>query len=318
MDPRAVQDVQHGHAAGRTMARAHNDHARHRLARTVTPPVSQLTVPAALRHSRVTGESDTLVGGAAMHRRETLATLRRPCRDVSANPATGRCSTTPGCLDGLRAIRAERGLTLSAVAAATGISLCRRAPRRDGCTPCDTRFRPGRSEPHRLSQGWRQLRSARLARLACRRCPRLALTMHSAVQTIRRIARYETQQRWISALGLVKSVQDAPAGTSGQIFVHRRTARNRDRPAEVPIATSVIGTVSLPRENDLVVVAVSRAAICMRQSCWDVSDTEHVAPPEHRPGELVTILPGDETSSDRRIELLHRLRRRHPQGCADA
>ena len=31
--------------------------------------------------------------------------------------------------------------------------------------------------------------------------------------------------------------------------------------------------------------------------------TEHVAPPEHRPGESVTILPGDETSSDRRIEL---------------
>jgi phage baseplate assembly protein gpV len=126
--------------------------------------------------------------------------------------------------------------------------------------------------------------------------------MHSAVQTIRRIARYETQQRWISALGLVKSVQDAPAGRPGKYSCTVELRETAIVLPEVPIATSVIGTVSLPRENDLVVVLFPggdlHAAVVLGRLY-----TEHVAPPEHRPGESVTILPGDETSSDRRIEL---------------
>jgi hypothetical protein len=127
--------------------------------------------------------------------------------------------------------------------------------------------------------------------------------MHRAVQAIRTIARYEARQRWISALGLVKSVQDAPDTSGPKKF--SCTVELRETAIvlpEVPIATGVIGMASLPRENDLVVVLFPggdlHAAVVVGRLY-----TDQVAPPQHAPGEFVTVLPGDEDSADKRIEL---------------
>src|SRR5262249_18435920 len=114
------------------------------------------------------------------------------------------------------------------------------------------------------------------------------------------IARYEAQQRWISALGVVKSVQGAGSPQKYSCTVElRETAIVLP---EVPIATGVIGTVSLPRENDLVVVLFPggdlHAAVVVGRLY-----NEEVAPPQHTQGEVVTVLPGDEDSPDKRIEL---------------
>lgn len=124
--------------------------------------------------------------------------------------------------------------------------------------------------------------------------------MQRAVQTIRKIARYEAQQRWISALGLVKSVQNAGNPKKYSCTVElRETAMVLP---EVPIATGVIGTVALPRENDLVVVLFPggdlHAAVVIGRLY-----NEEVSPPQHTEGEFVTVLPGDEDSADKRIEL---------------
>jgi len=124
--------------------------------------------------------------------------------------------------------------------------------------------------------------------------------MQRAVQTIRKIARYEAQQRWISALGLVKSVQNA-----GNPKKYSCTVELRETGMvlpEVPIATGVIGTVALPRENDLVVVLFPggdlHAAVVIGRLY-----NEEVAPPQHTEGEFVMLLPGHEDSADKRIEL---------------
>jgi uncharacterized protein involved in type VI secretion and phage assembly len=124
--------------------------------------------------------------------------------------------------------------------------------------------------------------------------------MQRAVQAIRTIARYEAERRWISALGLVKSVQDS-AGTK----TYSCTVALRETAIvlpEVPIATGIIGMASLPRENDLVVVLFPggdlHAAVVVGRLY-----NEEVAPPQLVQGEFVTVLPGDEDSADKRLEL---------------
>jgi uncharacterized protein involved in type VI secretion and phage assembly len=124
--------------------------------------------------------------------------------------------------------------------------------------------------------------------------------MQRAVQAIRTIARYEAKQRWISALGLVKSVQDS-AGTK----TYSCTVALRETAIvlpEVPIATGIIGMASLPRENDLVVVLFPggdlHAAVVVGRLY-----NEEVAPPQLVQGEFVTVLPCDEDSADKRLEL---------------
>lgn len=124
--------------------------------------------------------------------------------------------------------------------------------------------------------------------------------MHRAVRTIRSIARHEAQQRWISALGLVKSVQGA--GSPGKYSCTVELRETGIVLPEVPIATGVIGAVCLPRENDLVVVLfpggdLHGAVIAGRLY------NEEVGPPEHNQGEFVAVLPGDEDSADKRLEL---------------
>lgn len=124
--------------------------------------------------------------------------------------------------------------------------------------------------------------------------------MQRAVQTIRSIARHEIEQRWTSAFALVKSVQGANGAKKYSCTVELR--ETGIVLPEVPIATGVIGAVSLPRENDLVLVAFAggdlHGAVVLGRLY-----TEEVSPPTHGEGELVMVLPGDEESTDKRLEL---------------
>ena len=124
--------------------------------------------------------------------------------------------------------------------------------------------------------------------------------MQRAVQTIRSIARHEVQQRWTSTLALVKSVQ----GTNGE-KKYSCTVEMRETGIvlpEVPIATGVIGAVSLPRENDLVLVMFPGGDLHGAVVVGRLYN-EEVAPPKHSQGELVIVLPGDEEATDKRLEL---------------
>ena len=124
--------------------------------------------------------------------------------------------------------------------------------------------------------------------------------MHRVVRSIQQIARHEVEQRWNAALGVVKSVH----GADGQSY-HACTVELRESGLvlpKVPIAVGLIGFAALPRENDLVVVLFPGG---------DLHDpvvvgrlySEDVTPPKHGPGELVLVLPGDETAEDKRLEL---------------
>lgn len=127
------------------------------------------------------------------------------------------------------------------------------------------------------------------------------MSMHRAVQTIRQIARHEVEQRWSSALGVVKSVH----GNDGSEERYACTVVLRDTGIvlpKVPIATGMIGSASLPREKDLVMIVFAGG---------DLHDpvvmgrlySDDVAPPKNGPGEMVTCLPGDETDATKRLEL---------------
>lgn len=124
--------------------------------------------------------------------------------------------------------------------------------------------------------------------------------MQRAVQTIRSIARHEVEQRWTSTLALVKSVQGANGNKKYSCTVELR--ETGIVLPEVPIATSVIGAVSLPRENDLVVVLFPggdlHAAVVVGRLY-----SEEVSPPKNEAGEFVVVLPGDETAADKSLEL---------------
>jgi uncharacterized protein involved in type VI secretion and phage assembly len=124
--------------------------------------------------------------------------------------------------------------------------------------------------------------------------------MQRAVETIRSIARHEVQQRWTSTLALVKSVQGAN-GTKQ----HSCTLELRESAIvipEVPIATGMIGAVSLPRENDLVLVLFPGGDLHGAVVVGRLYN-EEVSPPKHGPGEFVVALPGDEESDNKRLEL---------------
>lgn len=124
--------------------------------------------------------------------------------------------------------------------------------------------------------------------------------MQRAVQTIRSIARHEVEQRWTSTLALVKSVQGANGTKKYSCTVELR--ETGIVLPEVPIATGMIGAVSLPRENDLVVVLFSggdlHGAVVVGRLY-----TEEVSPPKNSQGEFVVVLPGDEVSADKHMEL---------------
>jgi uncharacterized protein involved in type VI secretion and phage assembly len=71
---------------------------------------------------------------------------------------------------------------------------------------------------------------------------------------------------------------------------------------KVPIATGMIGTAALPREKDLVVVVFAGGDLHEPVVVGRLY-SDDVDPPENAAGELVAVLPGDEASSDKRVEL---------------
>jgi uncharacterized protein involved in type VI secretion and phage assembly len=124
--------------------------------------------------------------------------------------------------------------------------------------------------------------------------------MHRVVNAIRQVARHEVEQHWGPSLGVVTSLHGANGEKRYACTVQLRES-GLVLP-RVPIATGLIGTAALPREQDLVVVLFvggdPHAPVVVGRLYSDV-----VEPPANEPGELVAVLPGDETSPDRRLEL---------------
>jgi uncharacterized protein involved in type VI secretion and phage assembly len=122
--------------------------------------------------------------------------------------------------------------------------------------------------------------------------------MHRMVQTIQQIARHEMAQQAAPCLGVVKEIH-----TSGPDYAC--TVQLRDSGVvlpKVPIAVQFIGFASIPREHDLVLVAFAGGDLHAPVVIGRLYN-EEVEPPKNAPGELVSILPGDETSKTERIEL---------------
>jgi uncharacterized protein involved in type VI secretion and phage assembly len=122
--------------------------------------------------------------------------------------------------------------------------------------------------------------------------------MHRMVQTIQQIARHELAQHAAPCLAVVQEVH-----TSGPDYAC--TVQLRDSGVvlpKVPIAVQFIGFASIPREHDLVLVAFAGGDLHAPIVIGRLYN-EEVEPPKNAPGELVSILPGDETSETKRIEL---------------
>jgi uncharacterized protein involved in type VI secretion and phage assembly len=124
--------------------------------------------------------------------------------------------------------------------------------------------------------------------------------MHEVVETIRQIARHEAARRAGLTLGVVTSLH----GANGE-KAHACSVQLRDSGLvlpRVPIATSVIGMAALPRQGDLVVVGFSEGdphgAVVLGRLY-----SEQVEPPVHGPGEVVAVLPGDETDPEKHLAL---------------
>ena len=117
---------------------------------------------------------------------------------------------------------------------------------------------------------------------------------------MRQIARHEADQRWSSALGVVRAVFGSSAEQRYTCTVElRETGLVLPR---VPIAAGVTGFVSLPREGDLVAILFAGGDLHAPLVVGRLYN-EEVDPPQHEPGELVLSLPGDETASDKLLEL---------------
>ena len=126
------------------------------------------------------------------------------------------------------------------------------------------------------------------------------MSAHRAVRTIQQIARYEVERRWTTALGVVQSVH----GADDAAKKYACTVQLRDSGLvlpEVPLATGLIGTAALPREKDLVVVVFVGGDLHEPVVVGRLY-SDDVAPPKNGAGDVVANLPGDEESSDKRIE----------------
>jgi hypothetical protein len=125
--------------------------------------------------------------------------------------------------------------------------------------------------------------------------------MHRVLQTIRQVARHEIDQRCNVSLGVVKSTH----GADGAAQNYACTVQLRESGIvlpKVPIATSLIGTAALPREKDLVVIVFVGGDLHSPVVMGRLY-SEAVAPPNNKQGQFVAVLPGDEESSDKRLEL---------------
>jgi len=124
--------------------------------------------------------------------------------------------------------------------------------------------------------------------------------MHRIVQTIRQVARHELLQHWNVALGVVTSLHGANGEKRYACTVQLRES-GLVLP-KVPIATGLIGSAALPREGDLVVVLFAGGDLHAPIVAGRLYSDE-VEPPANAPGEFVAILPGDESATDKRLEL---------------
>lgn len=124
--------------------------------------------------------------------------------------------------------------------------------------------------------------------------------MQRIVRTIRKIAHHEVGQRWNASLAVVKALHGANGQSHYACTVElRETGLVLPR---VPIATGLIGVATLPREQDLVIVVFAGGDLHAPVVVGRLY-SEDVAPPRNAPGEFVAVLPGDETSKDKRLEL---------------
>lgn len=124
--------------------------------------------------------------------------------------------------------------------------------------------------------------------------------MQRVVQTIRQIARHEAAQHCYADIAVVKALH----GADGQSH-YACTVELRETGLvlpKVPIATGLIGTAALPREKDLVIVVFAGGDLHAPVVVGRLY-SEEVAPPENEPGEFVAVLPGNEPSEDKRLEL---------------
>jgi uncharacterized protein involved in type VI secretion and phage assembly len=124
--------------------------------------------------------------------------------------------------------------------------------------------------------------------------------MHRLVSTIQQIARHEAAQQAAPCLGLVQSVHGSGLGSDYSCTVALR--ESGVVLPKVPIAVQFIGFASLPRENDLVLVAFAGGDLHAPVVIGRLYN-EEVAPPKNAPGELIAFLPGDAKTSNDRIEL---------------
>lgn len=124
--------------------------------------------------------------------------------------------------------------------------------------------------------------------------------MHRVLQTMRHVARHEVEQRCSVSLGVVRSTH----GTNGESS-YACTVQLRESGIvlpKVPIATNLIGSAALPREKDLVVVVFAGGDLHAPVVIGRLY-SEDVAPPTNAQGQFVTVLPADEQSTDKRLEL---------------
>lgn len=124
--------------------------------------------------------------------------------------------------------------------------------------------------------------------------------MQPVVDVVRQIARAEGRSRPFVSLGVVKSVHESSGDAD-----YACTVALRDSSLvlpRVPIATSVIGAVSLPREGDLVTVLFIEGDYHDPVVIGRLYHRDAAVPP-HKPGEAVVSLPGGETADDKRLDL---------------
>lgn len=124
------------------------------------------------------------------------------------------------------------------------------------------------------------------------------MSAHAIVGTMRGIARDEALSRWHPQLALVTS-------THGGTTAHACTVKLRETGLvlpKVPIATGLLGTTALPAEGDLVLVVFAGGDLHAPFVVGRLYDDE-IAPPEHRPGELIAFLPGGETDETKALQV---------------
>lgn len=125
--------------------------------------------------------------------------------------------------------------------------------------------------------------------------------MQQIVHTLRQIARHEVEQHWHAGLAVVKTLHTSD--TSNHLYACTVQLRETGLVLpKVPIATGLIGVAALPRENDLVIVVFIGGDVHAPVVIGRLYN-ESVTPPDNSPGEWVTVLPGDESDKEKRLEL---------------